>query len=147
MTIKRALEIAAAAHAGQTDLAGRPYIQHVVRVAEAVAMYGDKAVMVALLHDVLEDSAITAGQLYEQFPVDVVEAVGAITHKKRERYSAYIARVAEVPLARTVKLADLQDNISRSSQLPDTQTAADRKRKYLRAILQLTHAAVSAPRS
>jgi len=146
MTIQLARQIAAEAHKDQTDLAGQPYMKHVERVAEAVVMYGDETVIVALLHDVIEDGAITAGQLYEQFPADVVEAVVAITRKKQERYAAYIARVAEVSLARIVKLADLHDNISRSHQLPETQVAADRKQKYIHASMQLANAEVNAKR-
>jgi len=139
MTIQLARQIAAEAHKDQTDLAGQPYMKHVERVAEAVVMYGDETVIVALLHDVVEDGAMTLGQLREQFSAKVVNAVAALTRDKQRSYRSYIASLSSITLARRVKMADLQDNLSRSHQLPQTQVNAERKLKYIHAALTLVN--------
>jgi len=123
-----AQRIATVAHAGQVDKAGRPYITHPARVAARVAG-DDHAVAVAWLHDVVEDTTVTLADLREQFPAEVVAAVD----------DEYYARVRRVPLALTVKLADLADNSDpqRLARLDD----ATRERlvaKYARARAELT---------
>lgn len=104
-----ARRIATAAHAGQVDKAGRPYIMHPARVAGRVA--GDEfAVAAAWLHDVVEDTSVTLKDIAAQFPIDVVTAVGALTRRSGEGPGDYYRRIRAVPLAVTVKLADLADN-------------------------------------
>lgn len=103
--------IACEAHAGQVDKAGEPYIFHVMRVAMAVE--GEEAKAVALLHDVVEDTEVTHPVLWAYgFSEEICSAVIAITrYKDQETYAEYIERVALNPLARVVKLADLADNL------------------------------------
>jgi (p)ppGpp synthase/HD superfamily hydrolase len=104
-----AVALAFSAHDGQRDKAGRPYIDHVLRVMLHVE--GDDARMTAALHDVLEDSDITVIDLYEQgCPMEVVSAVVALTRRPGEPLDSYIKRVSLDPLAVTVKRADLADN-------------------------------------
>lgn len=104
-----AARIATAAHAGQVDKAGNPYIEHPARVAARVA--GDeRAVAAAWLHDVVEDTAVTLAELEQTFPAEVTTAVDALTRREGEEPADYYARVRSVPLALTVKLADLADN-------------------------------------
>ncbi|HHY67315.1 MAG TPA: HD domain-containing protein [Alicyclobacillus sp.] len=104
-----AFRIAEQAHAGQTDKGGRPYIEHPLAVADMVD--GCKEKIVALLHDVCEDSGITPEDLRDAgFDDDVIAAVRAITKMKGERYNTYLARVAANPIARAVKIADLRHN-------------------------------------
>lgn len=101
--------IAEAAHAGQFDQAGAPYIGHPRRVAATV--HGDEATAVALLHDVLEDTEVTPDDLAAAgIPREVIDAVIAITHLPNEPYDHYLARVAANPLATIVKYADMNDN-------------------------------------
>ena len=70
------------------------------------------AKIAAVLHDVVEDSAWTLDQLREEgFSEEVIHAVDALTHREGEEYMAYVARAAANPLARLVKLADLEDNM------------------------------------
>ena len=130
---QQALAIAKDAHKGQVDKAGVDYIQHPLFVASLVE--GELAKTVALLHDVVEDSDWTLEDLRKKgLPEEVVQAVGILTKKRNEKYEEYILRVKQNPLARQVKLADLQHN-SDLSRLT-TVTEIDRKRaeKYRQAI-------------
>lgn len=106
-----ALRIARTAHAGQVDKGGAPYLGHVMRVAADVAAHGEDVQAVALLHDVIEDTAVTLADLAGQgLPTVVIEAIDALTKRKGEEYGDYLDRVAANPWARLVKLADLKDN-------------------------------------
>lgn len=130
---QQALAIAKDAHKGQVDKAGVDYIQHPLFVASLVE--GELAKTVALLHDVVEDSDWTLEDLRKEgLPDEVVQAVGILTKKRNENYEEYILRVKQNPLARQVKLADLQHNsdLSRLANVTDR----DRKRvaKYQKAI-------------
>lgn len=107
----RARVLATGAHAGRSDKAGRPYMEHVERVADAVAHLGDDYESVALLHDVVEDTEIRLVDLAsESYSQSVVEAVDAITRRPSEIYAEYIGRVSLNSIAATVKYADLVDN-------------------------------------
>jgi hypothetical protein len=112
MNLSRAISIAAIAHEHQTDKSGEPYILHPIRVMQSVS--GDAERMVAVLHDVLEDNPNwTAERLSNAgFSAEVIEAVQILTRPEREPYDAYIDTVALYPLARTVKIADLRDNLA-----------------------------------
>lgn len=134
---QQALAIAEDAHKGQVDKAGVDYIQHPLFVASLVE--GELAKTVALLHDVVEDSDWTLEDLRKEgLPEEVVQAVGILTKKRNENYEEYILRVKQNPLARQVKLADLQHNsdLSRLANVTDR----DRKRvaKYQKAIAFLS---------
>lgn len=110
--IAAAEQVASGAHAGQTDKAGRPYLDHPRRVAARVrATTNDPdAVAAAWLHDVVEDTPVTLDQLRELgFNTTVVEAVDALTRRAGEG-DAYYRRVAANDVARAVKQADLWDN-------------------------------------
>ena len=132
-------QIATDAHAGQTDKAGNPYITHPARVAaKCEQAYGDpKTVMVAWLHDVVEDTPVTLDDLLEAgFPEDVVQAVAVITHRLNEPRLAYYDRVRRNPLALLVKLADIADNADPERlALIDDETTRERLRvKYVNAL-------------
>lgn len=137
--LEKALEVALKAHRGQRDKAGQPYILHPLRVMHAVA--GEEARAVALLHDVVEDTGVTADDLRRAgFPPAVVEAVEALTKQEGEEYAAFIERVRLVPLARQVKLADLEDNLD-ARRLPDfSEKDGKRTAKYVRAWHRLKQA-------
>lgn len=124
-TLEKAIEIAARSHAGQVDKAGKPYILHPVRVMLKTGT--DDGQIVAILHDVIEDSETTAEDLRTQgFSDQIVTAVVALTKTPGEPYDQYIARVCQNRLAMTVKLADLDDN-GNLDRIPDP-TEVDRKR-------------------
>lgn len=135
--IEVARRIATHAHAGQVDKAGAAYITHPERVAERVTAAGgaDEAIAAAWLHDVLEDTTVTATALRTAgIPDEVVVAVEAITKMPDEAPEDYYARVRSNSLALTVKRADLEDNTdpARTARL-DAATRERLAAKYARA--------------
>ena len=108
----KALKIAYAAHDGQTDKAGMPYIFHPYHLAEQ--MDDEISVCVALLHDVAEDTAVTLESLAEIFPQEVMEPLRLLTHKKDDDYLEYVKALKQNPTAKKVKLADLAHNSDQS---------------------------------
>ncbi len=113
--VQAARDMATTAHRGQTDKAGAEYIGHPRRVAAAVSSHArsewlPQAQAAAWLHDVLEDTAVTAEQLTARFPAEVVQAVRALTRRPGQNQEAYYAAVRANPIARAVKHADLDDN-------------------------------------
>lgn len=107
--LSKAIALAAEAHDGQTDKSGVAYIFHPVRVAST---FSDETLQtIAVLHDVVEDTAVTLVDLDMQFPQGVVNAVDALTRRDGETYPDFILRVSRNPLARKVKIADIRDNL------------------------------------
>lgn len=135
-TLERAIAIAAQAHAGQTDKAGAPYILHPLRVM--LMLDTTEAQIVGVLHDVIEDTPITYDDLRaEGFSEAILAALECVTKRDGEEYTTFVGRAAQNPIARQVKLADLQDN-SDLSRIP-SPTAKDyaRLEKYRQAIALL----------
>ena len=101
--------LAVAAHADMEDPPGEPYILHPMRV---MARFEDHDLMaVAILHDTIERAGVTAAQLRAAgMPKKVVRAVQRLTHDKATTYADYVVALSSDPLARAVKIADLQDN-------------------------------------
>ena len=129
LTLK-AMKIAFAAHYGQNDDAGFPYIHHPLHVAEH--MKTEKKCIVALLHDVIEDSVFSLEDLKRLgIPDDCIEAIDLLTHKEGEDYLSYIRKIKENDLARSVKLADIDHNSDKTRVL-DVVTKKDinRWKKY-----------------
>lgn len=132
--VERAKALAHKAHAGQTDKAGRPYIEHVARVAAAVS---DNPVCeaVAWLHDVLEDCPEFAGDVYA-FPEGVW--IAAVLLDRGGSEAGYYERISASPVARRVKLADIADNNSAERlALLDAETATRLRKKYAKALSAL----------
>ena len=135
-TLERAIAIAAAAHAGQVDKAGAPYILHPLRVMLGLSTLHER--IAAVLHDVVEDSAVTLEDLRsEGFPDEVVTAIDALTKRPGETRRIAAARAALDPLARAVKLADNADNmdLSRISNPSEADYARLQEYRVVRAIL------------
>lgn len=140
--VQRAKDLAHRAHAGQVDKAGKPYIEHVARVAGAVSD-DPFAEAVAWLHDVIEDTAgdeqnRIGHHIEDSFPAAVVNAVLALTRFEGYPEGNYYADIREDEIALRVKLADIADN---SDELRLTllgeETAERLRRKYARAIQAL----------
>lgn len=130
--IKKAYEICLTAHAGQTDKMGMPYHLHPERVASRCST--DAEIIVALLHDTIEDTDVTPEFLMEQgFPQEIVEGVLSVTKRGGESYDDFVARAKKNPIGRIVKIHDLEDNmdIRRLDKLSDESVT--RLRKYLKA--------------
>ena len=130
-----ASKIAYKAHEGQTDKAGVPYIFHPIHIAEQ--MDSEESCVVALLHDVIEDSDITLEILSKYFDDDIIAALRVLTKKENDDYVMYIKRVKTNKLATKVKIKDLEHN--RDLTRLDEVTDKDRKRsiKYWEAIRYL----------
>ncbi|MEQ6354023.1 HD domain-containing protein [Lysinibacillus sp. M3] len=130
--VEIAHEIARKAHAGQVDKAGVDYIKHPETVASFVKSAEEKAT--AYLHDVLEDTKITANDLKNAgIPDNVIEAVQVLTKDRNTPYFDYLRQVKASPIARLVKLADLKHNSDRSRLLSITDKDLERLEKYKKA--------------
>ncbi|MFM8174035.1 MAG: HD domain-containing protein, partial [Pirellulaceae bacterium] len=106
--LERAVELATRRHAGQADKAGQPYLLHLLRVMHQVE--GDIAKQAAVLHDVLEDTEATADELLQAgIDPQAVSVVQRLTRGKGDSYWEYVVRIAEDPIARQIKMADLND--------------------------------------
>jgi (p)ppGpp synthase/HD superfamily hydrolase len=137
-TLSRAIEIAVAAHAGQIDKAGAPYILHPLRVM--LSLDSDVERIVGVLHDVVEDCADWSMDRLrsEGFSQDVLTALAHVTKlSEEEDYGAFIARAAKDPVARRVKRADLVDNLDVRRLPRVSDKDARRLSKYLAALKQL----------
>ena len=133
---KKAMRTAYKAHHDQLDRGGVPYIFHLAYVAEQ--MNTEELVCVALLHDVLEDTSLTAKDLRVRgFSKPIILAVEALTRKQDDTYQSYIEKVKENNLARKVKTEDLKHNMDMSRLKKVTEKDKKRKRKYDKALLFL----------
>ena len=132
----RAAMIAAEAHLGQVDKAGEPYIFHPMRVAVNGATTDER--IVALLHDVVEDSSVTLEQLgREGFDENCLRALEHLTRRSDEAYDDFVERVARHRLATRVKLLDLADNSDLSRLKAPSDEDRARLAKYQRATARL----------
>ena len=128
----KALVISMKEHKGQKDKAGKKYIFHPIKVA--MLSKGYKTKIVALLHDVIEDSEVTIEDLSKHFDEDIVLAVDCITKKKGQDYQEYLNIVKNNELSRKVKIADLTHNSNLNRLEKITEKDRMRKEKYLKAI-------------
>ena len=140
-TLEDAISIASLAHKGQIDKAGSPYILHPLRMM--MQMKSETAMMVAVLHDVVEDcKGWTFNRLRKNgFSEEVLAALDCVTSRSSESYEDFIKRVQTNPIAREVKIADLEDNmnIRRINELQPKDL--ERLEKYHRSwcLLTTTH--------
>jgi len=134
----RAIEIAATAHAGQVDKGGKPYILHPLWVMDRVRHLGEDAMIVAVLHDVVEDSDWTIVKLAsEGFSLKVIQALTLLTHDKDTSYDEYIKAISTNPIAKAVKLRDLEHNTKVTRLKGLRKKDFDRLEKYHRAYTYL----------
>ena len=137
--LQRAIEIAVEGHRAQRDKAGAPYVLHPLRMM--LRQRSEHAMMAAVLHDVVEDAGWTLERLAaEGMPREVVAAVDCLTRRADESYEQFVERVKPNPIARAVKLADLEDNLllTRIAALRDKDW--ERVQRYHRAWHVLTAA-------
>lgn len=131
---KKALKLCFEAHKDQVDKTGMPYVFHPFHLAEQ--MKDEESTIVALLHDVVEDTDYTLEDLQEMgYSKAVMDALNLLTHEKGVPYMEYIEALKDNRLARTVKLADLEHNSDTArldSSSMDARTLA-RLDKYSRA--------------
>ncbi len=131
LTIK-AMKIAYEAHKEQYDKGGVPYIFHPYHIAEQLEQEYD--ICVALLHDVVEDTEVTLSDLENAgFPKEVVEAVGLMTKSKSDDYFEYVKRIKDNPIARKVKLQDLEHNSDPTRLVNGKEKSMAQLEKYAKA--------------
>jgi (p)ppGpp synthase/HD superfamily hydrolase len=140
--LERAIEIAVLAHKKALDKSGAPYILHPLRLM--FGMEDTEAKIVAVLHDVVEDSKppYRWGLLEleaEGFSANVIEALDCVTNRPDESYEAFVDRILPNPIACRVKIADLLDNMNLVRLGREiTEKDVARLRKYQRALARLT---------
>ncbi len=99
---KKAMKLCFQAHKDQVDKAGLPYVFHPIHLAEQ--MKDEDTTIVALLHDVVEDTCYTLSDLKAMgFSRRVLEAVALLTHDPGVPYLDYVKAVKENPIAAAVK--------------------------------------------
>jgi (p)ppGpp synthase/HD superfamily hydrolase len=134
--LNRAIILAVEAHAGQTDKAGEPYILHPLRVMLRFTDPTER--IVAVLHDVIEDSHVKLSDLEQMgFTQDTIAALDALTRRPGEHYFGYLKRLSLNQTATQVKLADLADNTDpeRKSYASESLHARYQKAiKYLKRV-------------
>ena len=129
---KKAMKLCYEAHKDQVDKTGVPYVFHPFHVAEQ--MTSEASTIVALLHDVVEDTDYTLDDIANQgFGKEIVEAVALMTHEDDVPYLDYVARLKDNPIAREVKLADLAHNSDLSRLGEIDEETRQRLEKYEKA--------------
>lgn len=136
-TLEHAIALAAQAHTGQVDKAGQPYILHPLRIMLACHDLDEK--IVAVLHDVVEDTAISLQDLRTAgFAEYLIAAIDALTKRRGESRLDAAQRAKQNPIARKVKQADVTDNMDLSRIAQPTAKDHARLTEYQQvlAILQ-----------
>ena len=130
---KKAMKLCFQAHKDQTDKSGIPYVFHPIHLAEQ--MKDEDTTVVALLHDVVEDTTYTPEDLAAMgFNDRVIAAIRLMTHDENLPYMEYVAKIKENPIAKAVKLADLAHNSDTTRLDTVDAKAAARVEKYTKAI-------------
>lgn len=127
-----ALEIATKAHKGQVDKGGHDYIEHPKFVSDHLTDESER--IVALLHDVVEDTDITIEYLSQYFDSTITNAIRCITHEKSIDYNNYLVRIKSNLIARHVKIQDIQNNMDLSRIPNPTSEDLHRLEKYKKAL-------------
>ena len=131
--IELAYAIALVAHKGQVDKVGVDYINHPLTVSKNCSTEKEK--IVALLHDVLEDTKVTKEDLLLFFEEDIVEAICLLTHDEKDTYMDYLAKIKANPIAKAVKIQDLKHNMDLSRfQTPSRKDFERNENKYKPAL-------------
>ena len=133
---KLALKLCFEAHKEQLDKSGMPYVFHPFHLAEQ--MTTEETTIVALLHDLVEDTDYTIEDLINMgFDRVITDAISLITHADDVDYMDYVRMIKENPVAKTVKLADLKHNSDLTRLDVINEKALQRREKYLKAIALL----------
>ena len=134
---KKALSLSFEAHKDQKDKSGMPYVFHPFHLAEQ--METEATTVVALLHDVVEDTDYTLQDLEEMgFAKEVIDALALLTHDPAVPYMEYVGKIKGNPIAKAVKLADLAHNSDETRLEKLDERALARKEKYRKAMELLT---------
>lgn len=112
-TLEKAIALAATQHAGQLDKGGQPYILHPLRLM--LQFSNPTLQIIAVLHDILEDTATTAEDLKALgFSAEIIQSIQALTKQIGEARLEAAKRTTLNPLATQVKYVDVLDNMNLS---------------------------------
>ena len=130
---KKAMKLCFEAHKDQVDKSGMPYVFHPFHLAEQ--MPDEETTIVALLHDVVEDTEYSLGDLKNMgFSKEVLEAIALMTHDEAVPYMEYVEQIKKNRIAAIVKHADLMHNSDLSRLDSIDEKAVKRAEKYKQAI-------------
>ena len=129
---RKAMLIAYEAHKNQVDKSGVPYIYHPIHVAEQ--MDTENECIIALLHDVVEDTNVTFKQLEEVFSKEIIDILKLLTREENIEYDEYIKRIKNNSIACKVKIADLTHNLDKTRLDFVTEVDVKRNEKYKKAL-------------
>ena len=130
---KMALKLCFEAHKEQVDKSGMPYVFHPFHLAEQ--MNTEETTIVALLHDLVEDTDYTIEDLVDMgFDKSITDAIALMTHADNVAYMDYVRAIKDNPIAKAVKLADLKHNSDLTRLETVDEKALSRREKYLKAI-------------
>ena len=138
-TLEDAIALAVEAHRGQKEKAGQPYVLHVLRVMFRCETEIER--IVAVLHDVVEDTGRSFDDLRRlSYSEEILAALECVTKREGESYEQFVERAAQNPVARRVKLADLEDNMDLRRLPAVSQKDLDRLARYVAAWRRLKEA-------
>lgn len=131
--LDKAISIAIKAHSGQLDKAGQPYILHPLRLM--LKFQSNDEMIVAILHDVVEDSSVTIEDLKDYgFSEVIIKSIDSLTKRSSENYDDFIRRVSNNNLAKLIKVEDIRDNLDLTRLELITEKDLARVEKYHRAL-------------
>jgi GTP pyrophosphokinase len=133
--LERAIALAVDAHAGQTDKAGKTYIRHPLRIMQQMETPQER--VVAMLHDVVEDTEYTPAMIEEEFGEEIRDAIVRLTKQDGESYFEFVERASANDLAQKVKIADIEDNMDLTRLSGVSEKTVERQMTYHRALQQL----------
>lgn len=130
---KKAMKLCFDNHKEQKDKTGLPYVFHPFYLA--TQMKDEYSTVCALLHDIVEDCDVSFEDLEKYgFPIEVIEALKLLTHKKEDDYFDYVRKICTNELAVKVKIADLKHNSDLSRLDVIDEYALKRNEKYKKAL-------------
>ena len=126
---KKAIKLMFEKHKDQVDKSGIPYVFHPFHLAEQ--MDDEETTITALLHDIVEDTDTTFDDLRKLgFSDNIINALKLMTHDKNIDYFEYVKNISKNPIARKVKIKDLEHNMDTSRLDEVTDKDLERVKKY-----------------
>lgn len=132
---RKAMRVAYQAHKNQFDKAQVPYIYHPIHLAEQ--MNTELECIVALLHDVVEDTDMTFLDLEKIFSSEVIEILKLLTRDKRTDYMEYIKKIKTNKVAKKIKIADIIHNSDETRLDVIDEDSIKRRKRYQKALKYL----------
>jgi (p)ppGpp synthase/HD superfamily hydrolase len=131
-TLEDAIVLAVEAHRGRRDVLGRPYILHPLRLMSRLAEPSEQTA--ALLHDVIADSDLTLDDFRaREYDPEVVEALDRLNRRDAESFEDFIERIRQHPVARRVKIADLENHLDLRNWTSIGEREQERLNRYRRS--------------